>query len=474
MRKKVAERVFLGVLMGVLAVSMALGGLAITSPTAEAQGTFALQDTNLIPTCAAYEGALGVAGFAEIHVKDLRALTEPNPPAVAAALDTLQQADAVLPGQVEVPLSEVIAASDVLTGYFGPPCSSLFSDGGFFRVSGEVCAAYGRATNTGGEFAVLAIKDLRSFVEPAPATLARALDTLQDAESDIPPSGSRPSPDVADEARNFVVGYFDLRCSGIDICFWVAAALDERPSVSADGARIARGLTTPAPPGIDAAFALISGASSSPFHASVMQAQEQIRSFFPCGPFVLPIIFDSDLELCADLNVLGIPEGPRAAAAAERIRAAGSPNPPGIENALDVLVAFSDFSNPVPPSLDQADAAYQTLLDYFGGVCNDIDRCPLVELAVAGSPDSAAAAGLLRRLETPSPPGIDASLALIAGEIQESPFHNSVAEAVQQIDDYYSCTKLAITGSTSVFPLASLGVSLIALGGFTLIGRRRL
>ena len=188
-------------------------------------------------------------------------------------------------------------------------------------------------------------------------------------------------------------------------------------------------------------------------------------------------------ETCGDLAVLGIPEGPFAVEAAENLRARGAPNPPGIDAALDVIVAAANFDTPSPPVAD-VDAALATLDAYYGGPCANIDRCTFVT-QIGGSDEAAAAqaAHLLRRIETPSPPGIDAALALIAGDVDESPFHANVAEARQQVLDYYPCDagggeaggdtgggdggELAFTGSTTA-PLAVLGIALLAAGAGTL------
>lgn len=200
---------------------------------------------------------------------------------------------------------------------------------------------------------------------------------------------------------------------------------------------------------------------------------------------------------CGDLAVMSIPEGPRAVEAAESLRSRGAPNPPGIEAALDVIVAAADFDTESPPVAD-VDAALATLNDYYGGACAGLDRCGFIA-QIAGNDDASAAeaARLLRRIETPAPPGIDAALALIAGDVSESPFHESVAEARTQVLGYYPCGigggatggggegaggetggetgggELALTGSSTTL-LGAIGAALVALGAIAQLIRRRL
>ena len=345
------------------------------------------------------------------------------------------------------------------------------------------CAAYGAIVGSGGQAAATAAAELQALGAPNPPGLDNVLDVIINGESDVPPIGSRPTADALEIAYQELDGYFGDVCADIDICpLILRAAAKDAPS--ADAARLARGITAPAPPGIDAALALISGVISveeSPFHDSVAAAQEQIASYFPCEPVATPpspTVPTDVAATCGDLAVLLIPEGSRAVEAAENLRARGAPNPPGIEAALDVVVAAADFSTDSPP-LDQIDSALATLDGYFGGACANLDRCAFVaQIAAADEPGSAEAARLLRRIETPSPPGIDAALALIAGEIDESPFHSNLSEARQQILDYYPCGGdnggLAFTGTSATVPLAMFGAALVLSGAGILTARRRL
>ncbi len=362
----------------------------------------------------------------------------------------------------------------------------------------ETCAAYGLIVGTGGQTAADEAASLQALGAPNPPGIDNALDVLINAESDVPPIGSRPSVEARELADQTLDDYYGDICADLDICPLIRQAVATNDGSSAEAARLARGLTAPAPPGIDAALALISGAiPESPFHASIADAQAQVASYFPCEAAPTPPPAPGppgDLAAtCGDLAVLSIPEGPFAVEAAESLRARGAPNPPGIEAALDVIVAAADFGSPSPP-FAEVDAALATLDGYFGGLCSNLDRCAFV-IQIAGTDAAAAAqaARLLRRIETPSPPGIDAALALIAGDITESPFHSSVAEARDQILDYYPCGVaagsdgdgdgntdgpgddggLAFTG-TSTAPLAALGLALLAAGAGTLHARRRL
>lgn len=212
---------------------------------------------------------------------------------------------------------------------------------------------------------------------------------------------------------------------------------------------------------------------------------------------------------CGDLAVMSIPEGPFAVEAAESLRSRGAPNPAGIDAALDVIVAAAD-PDTESPSVADVDAALATLNDYYGGPCAGLDRCGFIVQIAGNDPAAAAeAAHLLRRIETPSPPGIDAALALIAGDVTESPFHADVSEARAQVLDYYPCPTggtggsegegsegegsegegsegggaeaggteggggLAVTGSSTA-SLTAVGAALVIGGGLVLHTRRRL
>ncbi|KAG1647760.1 hypothetical protein GQR58_030341 [Nymphon striatum] len=360
----------------------------------------------------------------------------------------------------------------------------------------ETCAEYSLIVGAGGQVAADAAARLQALGAPNPFGVDNVLEVIINSEADVPPIGSRPTASALEVAYVELDNYFGGVCADIDICPLIRQAVATNDGSSAEAARLARGLSFPSPPGIDAALAFIAGEiSESPLHNSIAEAQDQISSYFPCEaapadtPIPVPGVPSDVAGTCGDLNVLSIPEGPFAIEAAESLRARGAPNPPGIEAALDVIVAAADFSSPTPPPLDQIDAALATLGSYYGGVCDNIDRCAFVN-QIAGSDDAAAAeaARLLRRIETPSPPGIDASLALIAGDIDESPFHANVAEARQQILDYYPCGAstddattdddgrpvLAFTGSSATAALSALGAGLLASGAGLLHSRRRL
>jgi len=355
----------------------------------------------------------------------------------------------------------------------------------------EACAQYGLIVGTGGQTAADAAVALKALDAPNPMGLTNSLDVIINAESDVAPIGSRPTNDAREIAFAALEGYYGDLCAAIDICPLIRQAVATNDAASAEAARLTRGITSPAPPGIDAALAFIAGdIAESPLHNSVGEAQAQVSSYFPCEaaptiPDPAPGVPADVAATCADLAVLSIPEGPFAIEAAENLRASGAPNPGGIEAALDVIVAAADFDTPTP-SAGEIDAALSTLQGYFGGACASIDRCALVNQIVAASSDeSARAAGVLRRLETPSPPGIDAALALIAGDVSDSPFHATVAAARDQIAGYYPCGNetdggtgddggLAFTGTSSTTPLAALGLGLLAAGAGLLTIRRRI
>ena len=366
-----------------------------------------------------------------------------------------------------VPLLVLSLLATMLGGLVAVPAASAQLD----QQTLVTCAAYNTAVSTGGQGAATAADELRAIGAPNPPGIENALDVIIDAEADQAPSGSRPSPEAIDAAIAALDGYFGPICQRTlaDTCGLVADAVAE--AGSSDSAALLRQLEAPSPPGIDAALAVLSGeitVGESPFHSTLDEAIEQIQDYYPCPTVVAPA---NIVELCADLSVLGIPEGPRAIAAAERVRAFGAPNPDVIDDALDVIIGFAQGTRPGA----DADSAVGVLFDFYADDCGNIDRCPLVSAVVGANVDEATeAASLLRRLETPSPPGIDAALALIAGEIDESPFHNSVAEAKQQINDYYMCVTLAFTGPSSAAPLAATGFGLLASGVVALGIRRRL
>lgn len=354
----------------------------------------------------------------------------------------------------------------------------------------ETCAEYSLIVGAGGQVAADAAARLQALGAPNPFGVDNVLEVIINSEADVPPIGSRPTASALEVAYVELDRFFGGECAEIDICPLIRQAVATNDGSSAEAARLARGLSFPSPPGIDAALAFIAGEiSESPLHNSIAEAQAQISSYFPCEaapvdtPIPVPGVPSDVAGTCGDLSVLSTLGGSSAVEAAESLRARGAPNPPGIEAALDVIVAVAGFTSPAP-SAEQVDAAFATLDGYFGGICSSLDRCVFVN-QIAGSDDaaSAEAARLLSRIETPAPPGIGAALALISGEIDESPFHTNVAEARQQILDYYPCGAstdddgrpvLAFTGSSATAPLALLSAGLVAAGAGVLRSRRRL
>lgn len=145
------------------------------------------------------------------------------------------------------------------------------------------CSAYGRALGLGGQPAADAAAELQAIGAPNPPGIESALQIVIESEADVAPSGSRPSNEAVQGSRDALSSYFGGICSSLDICPWVRQAVATNDGSSAEAARLVRGIEAPAPPGIDAALALISGAVDfSPFHTSVAEAQAQISSYFPC------------------------------------------------------------------------------------------------------------------------------------------------------------------------------------------------
>ncbi|MEM7096454.1 MAG: LPXTG cell wall anchor domain-containing protein [Actinomycetota bacterium] len=99
---------------------------------------------------------------------------------------------------------------------------------------------------------------------------------------------------------------------------------------------------------------------------------------------------------------------------------------------------------------------------------SDDEVCVLIRQALGSGPDAAASAATARELLSPSPPGIDAALALVAEQIsvEESPFHDSVAEAQAQLGEYFAqcADELPRTGADDTGVLVAAGITLIALG----------
>jgi len=421
----------------------------------------------------------------------------------------------------------------------------------------ETCAAYGVAVGTGGQGAANAAEDLRAIGAPNPPGIETALGVLVNAEADVPPIGSRPSIEAIDAAYQVLSEYFDPICIGVDICPLIRQAVATNDGSSAEGARLARGITAPAPPGIDAALALIAGdIAESPFHNSVAEAQRQISDYFPCSAVIEPPLpvddictlvihasdavgdpafvarnarqlratvfpappgidaalaliggevdaspfhdsidaaqsqvadywsacfepllvdpYFGDAPTCAAFAKVQFQESPTAGEGARELRDLGTPNPPGVEAALETIMAAN--GDGVLPSTSEQAAAYATVEGYFGGICADFDPCPLVQFIQADIEWIAGlAASFLSDIERPAPPGIGAALALIAGDISESPFHASVAEAKEQIKDYYPCdTFIALTGTSSTVPLTLAGIGLVSAGAGFMTMRRRI
>lgn len=179
----------------------------------------------------------------------------------------------------EILVALFVVAAMLLTAVgFGVPSASAQDND-----VAETCAAYGRALGLGGQPAADAAAELQAIGAPNPPGIDLALQTIIDYEADVAASGSRPSDEAYLNSRTTLDDYFGGICLGLDICPLVRQAVATNDGSSAEAARLVRGITAPAPPGIDAGLALIAGAVDfSPFHASVAEAQAQIASYFPC------------------------------------------------------------------------------------------------------------------------------------------------------------------------------------------------
>lgn len=179
-------------------------------------------------------------------------------------------------------------------------------------------------------------------------------------------------------------------------------------------------------------------------------------------------------ETCALYNVVVNTGASPAALAAQQLRDLSPPNPPGVEDALAVLIDFEDGGE--TPSSDEVEAAYETLDRYYGSICTGLDVCPLIVSAInTDDPLSQRSADWADRILAPSPPGIGAALSLLGGKIrlENQLIHESIDDARDVVRSYFASCTLAHTGSTAL-PVALIGIGMAATGSAVLIVRRNL
>lgn len=186
---------------------------------------------------------------------------------------------------------------------------------------------------------------------------------------------------------------------------------------------------------------------------------------------------DEIYETCSLYNtILSLGGGPAVDAIAD-LRSRAAPNPPGVDDAFDVLNAFEDDSVE-DPSSDDVDAATETLMEYYDPICLDIDPCSLLAQVNGNDPDHARrGADWLDRLSAPSPPGIGAALSVLSGRIEPedtSGLVDDVDAARETVNAWFggNC-RLAITGRTDSFPLTMIGLGAVVIGTTLVIVNRR-
>jgi len=183
---------------------------------------------------------------------------------------------------------------------------------------------------------------------------------------------------------------------------------------------------------------------------------------------------EETLATCALYGNLVAGGGPNAVSLGEELRDLGAPNPPGVEDALDVLSDFNDEVGDTPDN-DTVEAAFDVLAQYFDPICADIDVCPLIATVVnREGGEGQRNARYVRGVFAPNPPGIDSALAVLSGDVtlEESGFYTSNAQARKALVDYYSSCTLAFTGATTA-PLLAAGTGLILAGVLVLKISRR-
>lgn len=186
---------------------------------------------------------------------------------------------------------------------------------------------------------------------------------------------------------------------------------------------------------------------------------------------------DEVYETCSLYNTIIATGGDRAVDAIADLRTRDEPNPPGIDEAFDVLSSAEDETAD-DPDLTDIDVANDNLAAYYGPICNDIDTCALLSL-INGANDtrSRQAAGWLDGISAPSPPGIGAALAVLSGEIDPSETSGLVEDetaARDTINDWFGANcQLAITGGSDTFALTMIGAGALIVGGTLHLVRRR-
>lgn len=182
-------------------------------------------------------------------------------------------------------------------------------------------------------------------------------------------------------------------------------------------------------------------------------------------------------ETCALYQPIVTTGGQRALDNIAELRDFSPSNPPGVDDAFDVLVAFED-ENIEDPANEEIEAAYDILDGYYGTICDQLDLCPLTNAINAGSAaDRQQAAEWLLPIASPMPAGIGAALSVLAGQssVEDTAgLVESEAAARTTVLDWFgddSC-RLAMTGPSATLSLTAVGLGIILVGG-ALVGLRR-
>jgi len=191
------------------------------------------------------------------------------------------------------------------------------------------------------------------------------------------------------------------------------------------------------------------------------------------------LVDNADLyETCALYQPIVTTGGQRAIDNIAELRGFSPPNPAGVDDAFDVLVAFED-ENVANPGNDEIEAAYDILDGYYGTLCAELDLCPLTDAINTGTAaESQQAAEWLLPIASPMPAGIGAALSVLAGQstVEDTAgLVESEAAARSTVLDWFgddSCGRLAVTGPTATLLLAVTGIGIIAIGG-AVLGLRR-
>lgn len=120
----------------------------------------------------------------------------------------------------------------------------------------ETCALYQPIVATGGQTAIDNINELRALAPPNPAGVDDAFDIIIDLEDQ---TGTSPTNDEVEAAFDILDGYYGDLCDRLDLCPLTDLINTGTAAESQQAAAWLGGISTPAPPGIGAALAVLAG-----------------------------------------------------------------------------------------------------------------------------------------------------------------------------------------------------------------------